>query len=157
MKKILFYVHSLNKGGAERVLLTLGEELRKDYNVVVVTDCVDEREYNLPEGITRIVLNDELQIKKEYSEPVFDEKGNYEIENGFIKTRTTTANLYDTQMQRNVITISGNDLDNQYKIPYAVQYNESSYDFLCRTAAKYGEFLYPQIRNYPTKAVVSFC
>lgn len=63
MKKILFYVHSLNKGGAERVLLTLGEELQKDYDVVIVTDCVDEREYELPKGIRRVVINDELDKK----------------------------------------------------------------------------------------------
>ncbi len=59
MKKILFYIHSLNKGGAERVLLTVAEELNKteDYEPVILTDVVDELEYNLPTGIRREVID----------------------------------------------------------------------------------------------------
>lgn len=60
MKKILFYIYSLNKGGAERVLLTLADKLNKDENteIVIVTDTVDEREYKLPQGIRRINLEE---------------------------------------------------------------------------------------------------
>lgn len=56
MKKILFYIYSLNKGGAERVLLTLAEKLSKTYEVVILTDVYDEREYSLPSSIRRIDL-----------------------------------------------------------------------------------------------------
>ena len=56
MKKILFYIHSLNKGGAERVLLTLAKKLSKTYEVAILTDVYDEREYPLPDGIRRIDL-----------------------------------------------------------------------------------------------------
>ncbi len=63
MKKILFYVHSLNKGGAEHVLLTIADELNKtdEYEAVIVTDTVDELEYVLPEGIKRINLDDMMK------------------------------------------------------------------------------------------------
>jgi len=60
MKKVLFYIHSLNKGGAERVLLTIANRLKNEYNVVILTDKVDEREYSLPEGIRRINIENEL-------------------------------------------------------------------------------------------------
>lgn len=56
MKKVLFYIYSLNKGGAERVLLTLAEKLSKQYEVVILTDAFAEREYPLPNGIRRIDL-----------------------------------------------------------------------------------------------------
>lgn len=56
MKKILFYIHSLNKGGAERVLLTLAEKLNETYEIVILTDVYDEKEYTLPQGIRRIDL-----------------------------------------------------------------------------------------------------
>ena len=60
MKKILFYVHSLNKGGAERVLLTLAEELNKEdeYEAVIMTDTIDELEYDIRFDIKRINLAD---------------------------------------------------------------------------------------------------
>ena len=61
MKKILFYIYSLNKGGAERVLLTLAEKLNKKYEVLILTDAFDEREYSLPEGIRRIDLFDYMR------------------------------------------------------------------------------------------------
>lgn len=56
MKKVLFYIYSLNKGGAERVLLTLAEKLSNEYEIVILTDTFDEREYSLPEGIRRVDL-----------------------------------------------------------------------------------------------------
>lgn len=61
MKKVLFYIHSLNKGGAEKVLLTIAEELNKseDYDVIILTDTVDELEYEHSEGIKRIVIDKE--------------------------------------------------------------------------------------------------
>lgn len=58
MKKVLFYIYSLNKGGAERVLLTLAEKLNKKYDVVILTDVFDDREYDLPERIRRIDLQE---------------------------------------------------------------------------------------------------
>lgn len=64
MEKIMFYVHSLNKGGAERVMLTVGEELTKNHEVVILTDCVDEREYALPKSIRRINIEDVLKEQK---------------------------------------------------------------------------------------------
>ncbi len=62
MKKILFYIHSLNKGGAEHVLLTVAEELNKDpdYSVVILTDTVDELEYELSSDIKRVILDAEF-------------------------------------------------------------------------------------------------
>ena len=61
MKKILFYIYSLNKGGAERVLLTLAEKLNKTYEIVIVTDVYDDMEYTLPQGIRRINLSEYME------------------------------------------------------------------------------------------------
>lgn len=62
MKKILFYIHSLNKGGAERVLLAVADELnrRSEYEVVILTDTVDELEYEIPAGLRRVILEDRM-------------------------------------------------------------------------------------------------
>jgi len=64
MRKVLFYIYSLNKGGAERVLLTLAEKLTEKYEVVILTDVYDDKEYDLPKGIRRIDLNAYLESKK---------------------------------------------------------------------------------------------
>ena len=63
-KKILFYIHSLNKGGAEKVLITIADQLNKDpsYDVVILTDTKDELEYALPEGLKRIVIDEDKSI-----------------------------------------------------------------------------------------------
>ena len=58
MKKVLFYVHSLNKGGAERVVVTLVDYLKKNYDITILTDIIDETEYILPEGVQRIVIGE---------------------------------------------------------------------------------------------------
>ena len=60
--KILFYIHSLNKGGAEHVLLTVAEKLNNDEKteVVIMTDKTDTLEYGLPEGIRRINLENRM-------------------------------------------------------------------------------------------------
>ena len=61
MKKILFYTHSLNKGGAEKVMLTVADRLNAmdDYDVVIMTDTVDQLEYDNKNGIRRINISDE--------------------------------------------------------------------------------------------------
>lgn len=57
--KILFYIYSLNKGGAERVLLTLAEKFAScDNEVVVLTDTCDKREYTLPSSLQRYSVSD---------------------------------------------------------------------------------------------------
>ncbi len=58
MKKVMFYIHSLNKGGAERVLLAVADYLSTIYDIVIVTDTVDELEYALPAGVRRVNLDD---------------------------------------------------------------------------------------------------
>lgn len=57
-KKILFYVHSLNKGGAERVIVTLADYLKKNYEITILTDVIDKMEYALPDGIERVVIGE---------------------------------------------------------------------------------------------------
>ena len=58
--KCLFYIYSLNKGGAERVLLTLADRFRlePDMEVVILTDTRDEREYDCPDSLRRIILSE---------------------------------------------------------------------------------------------------
>ena len=58
MGKILFYVSSLNRGGAERVLVAVMNYCKEKYEVVLVTDVYAEDEYELPVGVRRICLTD---------------------------------------------------------------------------------------------------
>lgn len=55
-KKIVFYISSLAKGGAQRVILNLTQSLlKKGYEVTLVTTAVVENEYELPQGAKRVV------------------------------------------------------------------------------------------------------
>lgn len=55
-KKIAFYIGSLTKGGAERVFVNLADYFRGEgYEVVMVTQYRFEEEYDLPDGVGRIL------------------------------------------------------------------------------------------------------
>ena len=55
-RKIVFYISSLAKGGAQRVILNLTNSLlKKGYEVTLVTTAIVENEYELPQGAKRVV------------------------------------------------------------------------------------------------------
>lgn len=57
-KKIAFYIGSLDKGGAERVIVNLAEYFySQDYEVYVVTKLKEKDEYSLSPAITRIIAD----------------------------------------------------------------------------------------------------
>lgn len=57
-KSIAFYIGSLSRGGAERVIVNLAEYFQKEgYRVTIVTKLQDEIEYPVPEGVTRILAD----------------------------------------------------------------------------------------------------
>lgn len=57
-KKIAFYIGSLNKGGAERVITNLAEYFySKGYQVWMITKFRADVEYTLSDGITRIIAD----------------------------------------------------------------------------------------------------
>lgn len=60
MKKILFYISSLSKGGAERVLTNLADFLKdQNYKVVIVTNIRAKGEYEISSVILRRVIEEE--------------------------------------------------------------------------------------------------
>lgn len=57
-KTIAFYIGSLSKGGAERVVVNLAEYFyRIGYQVYIVTKLKEEDEYGISEGIQRIIAD----------------------------------------------------------------------------------------------------
>lgn len=61
-KKIVFYISSLAKAGAQRVILNLTESLlSKGHQVTIVTTAEVENEYELPDGAKRVISD----IRKE--------------------------------------------------------------------------------------------
>lgn len=57
-KVIAFYIGSLSRGGAERVMVNLSRYFyEQGYKVYLVTKTVDEPEYEVPEGVTRIIAD----------------------------------------------------------------------------------------------------
>ena len=55
IKKVMFHIYSLSKGGAERVVTTLaGEMARRGLDVSIATLTRGEKEYPLPEGVRRL-------------------------------------------------------------------------------------------------------
>ena len=65
-KKIIFYIGSLTKAGAQRVIINLAESLlKKEYEIVIVTTAVEKKEYALPKGAKRRISDlKEEEIKK---------------------------------------------------------------------------------------------
>lgn len=54
--RLAFYIGSLHKGGAERVFINLAEYFSEQgYQVVMVTQYRKDDEYELPEGIERVI------------------------------------------------------------------------------------------------------
>ena len=54
-KKILFHIHNLNRGGAERVVVNLSERFAADgYEVIIATQEYAEYEYEVPEKVRRV-------------------------------------------------------------------------------------------------------
>jgi len=57
-KKIFFYLGSLARGGAERVVVNLAEYLKQaGYTVTIATPIQAEVEYNVPNGVNRILVD----------------------------------------------------------------------------------------------------
>ena len=57
-KTIAFYIGDLGRGGAERVMVNLAKHFRlQGYKVYLVTKTVDANEYDVPEGVTRLVAD----------------------------------------------------------------------------------------------------
>ena len=55
IRKVLFHIYSLGKGGAERVVTTLAAEMaRRGLEVCVATLCVSKEDYPLPANVRRI-------------------------------------------------------------------------------------------------------
>lgn len=55
--KIAFYISDMDKGGAQRVVITLMESLLKDGDeVLLITTRKGQREYAVPEGIRRVFV-----------------------------------------------------------------------------------------------------
>lgn len=64
MKKIMFYTMSLEKGGAERVISNLANELIKKYKVTIVTNIKSESEYKLDSSVKHIKIDKTTSEKK---------------------------------------------------------------------------------------------
>ncbi len=59
-KTIALYIGSVSKGGAERVIINLADYFyRRGYRVLLLTARVDEEEYPIPEGVTRLITEPE--------------------------------------------------------------------------------------------------
>ena len=57
-KTIAFYIGSLARGGAEHVMVNLAAYFKSQgYKVYLVTKLIDEPEYEVPEGVDRIVAD----------------------------------------------------------------------------------------------------
>lgn len=58
-KTLLFYINSLHRGGAQRVLMQLaGRFARAGWRAVLVTSYREADEYPVPEGVERVSMED---------------------------------------------------------------------------------------------------
>ena len=59
--KVMFYIHTISHGGAERVIVNLSKQFASNGNeVLLVNSCNSEWEYTLDNRIKRIVMSDKL-------------------------------------------------------------------------------------------------
>lgn len=57
-KKIIFYIGSLGRGGAERVVVNLAEYFQTEgYQVVIATKEQEKEEYPIPSGVSRLLVD----------------------------------------------------------------------------------------------------
>ena len=57
MKKVVIYVNSLARGGAEHVSVILSQYLvNNNYECIIITERKCEKEYNVPKGVERLSL-----------------------------------------------------------------------------------------------------
>lgn len=72
MKKVVIYVDSLSRGGAEHVSVILGKYLSNhNYECVIVTERILEKEYSLPFGIKRVSINNNSNRCKNVIKGIF--------------------------------------------------------------------------------------
>lgn len=63
-KTLMFYINSLNRGGAQRVLVQLaGRFAAAGWRSVLVTSFVSEEEYPIPEGVERVSI-EQTQLRQ---------------------------------------------------------------------------------------------
>ena len=73
MDTLLFYINTINVGGAERVIIQLAHHFaNKGYRSVLVTSFMDKgKEYDIPDNVTRFSIENEevkqSRIKRNYS------------------------------------------------------------------------------------------
>ena len=61
VKKVLFHIHAMGRGGAERVVSILASALVNDgIEVTLVTLWKEKNEYEIPEKVKRITIDDKL-------------------------------------------------------------------------------------------------
>lgn len=59
MKKIMFYINAIHDGGAERVMINLASYFSQmDYDAILVTSFRDTWEYDVPQTVKRLSLED---------------------------------------------------------------------------------------------------
>ena len=59
--KVMFYINAIHDGGAERVMINLADRFaRFGHEVILVTSFVDKWEYEIPSGVKRLNLCDNI-------------------------------------------------------------------------------------------------
>lgn len=66
-KTLIFYINAIHEGGAERVILQLAYRFYlAGYNSILVTSFIDENEYQIPEGVKRISIEQNQIIQSKF-------------------------------------------------------------------------------------------
>lgn len=129
--KVMFHLNSMGKGGAERVVSILIDAMVKDnIDVVLTTLSVADEEYEIPQSVRRIVIDERITtnkrcilIAKRYTELrkiILSEKPNVVI--SFCNKANFRASLSMTGIKIPLIVSVRNDPDRDYA-PYGTMNN----------------------------------
>ena len=133
-----------NRFCGKRVELTIDEKVTicKDYYVQEIIPTyledgslyIDLKIYS-PDYLLTMKQSSGSFVGKRLSDIAKEKTGHYQL------PYDKTKNLQLSNMAKTLHFLVDKD-GNEHILPYLVQYNESDYDFLCRTANRWGEFMF---------------
>ena len=133
----------------KQLLLNAKAELMIDGKVVATNYFVYKvrsvHKQNMGSGVTvelTIFSEDKLLTLEKYSKAYTAKKLGSDIFKGEIGNFNLTGDETNPAYSINLQLLTYDDDKSEFRQPYLVQYNESLYDFLKRTANRCGEFLY---------------
>jgi len=140
MKNIAFVIHSLNSGGAERVVSTLANNLSHHYNVTIITFVKIEPFYKLDNRVILQYCQDHIPPSQNIFQAIKSNIGLYNKISHFTK-KSSVDLLIGFMTQANVLTILAGKIN---KVPVIIsERNNPKLDYTPKLWKALKRIIYP--------------